>query len=72
MYKYLHKSDLHTEQGLAKPLNLQAYSPAEAAGLKEWDYVWSINGQEVFEMSHNQICNIIKGAGTSIEMVVER
>merc|ERR1712029_710841 len=36
------------------------------------DYVWSINGQEVFEMSHNQICNIIKGAGTSIEMVVER
>ena len=57
---------------MAKPLILQAYSPAEAAGLKEWDYVWSINGQEVFEMSHNQICNIIKGAGTSIEMVVER
>ena len=51
---------------------LQAYSPAEHAGLKEWDYIWSINGQEVFEMSHNQICGIIKSAGTSIQMVVER
>merc|ERR1719186_175092 len=36
------------------------------------DYVWSINGQEVFEMSHNQICSLIKSAGTSLEMVVER
>ena len=50
----------------------QAYSPAELAGLKEWDYIWSINGQEVFEMSHNQICGLIKSAGTSIQMVVER
>jgi len=51
---------------------IKAYSAAEAAGLKEWDYVWSINGQEVFEMSHNQICSLIKSAGTSLEMVVER
>merc|ERR1711992_397902 len=51
---------------------IKAYSPAEAAGLKEWDYVWSINGQEVFEMTHNQICSLIKSAGTSIQMVVER
>ena len=26
---------------------IKAYSNAERAGLKEWDYVWSINGQEV-------------------------
>jgi hypothetical protein len=51
---------------------IKAYSAAEAAGLKEWDYVWSINGQEVFEMSHNQICSLIKGAGNSLQMVVER
>ena len=51
---------------------LQAYSPAEAAGLKEWDYIWSINGEEVFEMSHNQICGLIKSSGNSIQMVVER
>ena len=51
---------------------IKAYSAAERAGLKEWDYVWNINGQEVFEMTHNQICNLIKGAGTSMEMVVQR
>merc|ERR1712203_295153 len=51
---------------------IKAYSPAEAAGLKEWDYIWSINGQEVFEMAHNRICQIIKSAGTSMEMVIER
>lgn len=51
---------------------IKAYSAAEAAGLKEWDYVWNINGQEVFDMSHNQICSLIKNAGTSLEMVVER
>ena len=51
---------------------IKAYSPAEAAGLKEWDYIWSINGQEVFEMAHNQICGIIKSAGTSLQMVIER
>ena len=27
---------------------IKAYSAAEKAGLKEWDYVWNINGQEVF------------------------
>ena len=30
---------------------IKAYSNAERAGLKEWDYVWSINGQEVMMMA---------------------
>merc|ERR1711988_1247869 len=51
---------------------IKPYSPAEKAGLKEWDYVWSINGQEVFEMTHNQIVSLIKGAGNSLQLVVER
>merc|ERR1711934_1079661 len=38
----------------------------------EWDYVWSINGQEVFEMNHNQICNLVKGSGNQLQMVIER
>merc|ERR1712165_413817 len=42
---------------------IKAYSPAEHAGLKEWDYVHTVNGQEVFEMTHNQICGIIKSCG---------
>merc|ERR1712055_874057 len=58
---------LTVKLGRVKP-----YSPAEKAGLKEWDYVWSINGQEVFEMTHNQIVSLIKGAGTSLDLVVER
>jgi hypothetical protein len=40
--------------------------------LQEWDYVWSINGQEVFELSHNQIVTMIKNAGTQLQIVVER
>jgi len=51
---------------------IKAYSNAEKAGLREWDYVWSINGQEIFEMSHNQICNLIKTSGNQLQMVVER
>jgi hypothetical protein len=51
---------------------IKPYSPAEAAGLKEWDYVWSLNGQEVFEMTHNQIVTLIKNSATSLELVVER
>jgi len=51
---------------------IKPYSPAEKANLKEWDYVWSINGKEVFEMSHNQIVSLIKNAGNSLTMIVER
>jgi len=51
---------------------IKAYSNAERAGLKEWDYVWSINGQEVFEMNHNQICNLVKNSGNQLQMVIER
>jgi len=51
---------------------IKAYSNAERAGLKEWDYVWSINGQEVFEMNHNQICSLVKGSGNQLQMVIER
>jgi len=51
---------------------IKAYSNAERAGLKEWDYVHTINGQEVFEMSHNQICGLVNNSGTNLAMVVER
>merc|ERR1711934_165280 len=51
---------------------IKAYSNAERAGLKEWDYVWSINGQEVFEMNHNQICTLVRNSGNQLQMVIER
>ena len=43
-----------------------------ADGMKQWDYLCSINRKEVFEMSHSQICSKVKNAGTSMELVVDR
>ncbi len=34
--------------------------------------MWSINGQEVFELGHNQIVSMIKNAGTQLQIVIER
>merc|ERR1711881_498234 len=51
---------------------IKPYSPAEKAGLQEWDYVFDINGKEGFEMSHNEIVGMIKNAGTSLTLTVER
>merc|ERR1712087_191619 len=51
---------------------IKPYSPAEKAGLQEWDYIFDINGKEVFEMSHNEIVGMIKNAGTSLTLTVER
>ena len=36
---------------------IKAYSNAERAGLKEWDYVWSINGQEVENHDNDDDCD---------------
>lgn len=51
---------------------IKPYTPAEEAGLEVWDYVHTINGKEVFEMSHNEIVQAIKGSGNQLAMVVER
>jgi hypothetical protein len=51
---------------------IKPYTPAEDAGLAEWDYVHTINGKEVFEMTHNEIVSAIKGSGNQLAMVVER
>ena len=36
------------------------------------DFLCSINGKEVFEMGHKQICEAIHNAGLVMELVVER
>jgi len=58
---------LTVKVGKVKP-----YSPAEKAGLKPFDYIWTINGKEVFEMNHNQCVNEIKNAGRSLVLAIER
>lgn len=51
---------------------IKPYSPAELAGLKAADYIWTVNGQEVFEMSHNECVEAIKKAGTTLKLSTER
>ena len=58
---------LTVKVGAVKP-----YSVAEKAGLKGWDYVWQINGKEVFELSHNDCVAEIKNSGTSLTLATER
>lgn len=58
---------LTVKVGKVKP-----YSPAEAAGLRPCDYIWTINGKEVFEMSHQQCVEEIKNSGNVLTLVTER
>ena len=51
---------------------MKAYSAAETAGLKTCDYIWQINGKEVFEMSHNDCVKEVKDATTMLSLNVER
>lgn len=51
---------------------IKAFSPAEAAGLKIFDYIYTINGKEVFEMSHNECVAEVKKASTMLSLAIER
>jgi len=52
--------------------NVKPYSVAEKAGLNVMDYIWQINGKEVFEMPHNTCVNEIKNSGTKLVLATER
>jgi len=61
------------DQGLTvKVGNVKPYSNAEKAGLKTMDYVWEINGKEVFEMSHDQCVAEVRNSGTKLVLATER
>jgi len=47
-------------------------SVACEAGLKNRDYIYEINGVSVLEMSHDQCTQLIKKAGDSIDIKIER
>ena len=57
----------NSQVGKVRPL-----TPAESAGLKPCDYIWQINGKEVFEMSHNEAVDAIKKSGNTLTLAVER
>jgi len=51
---------------------VKPYSPAEKAGLKPLDYIWQINGREVFELSHKECVEAVKQSGNTLTLSIER
>ena len=47
-------------------------SVAYEAGLKNRDYIYEINGVSVLEMDHEHCTKLIKDAGGSIDIKIER
>jgi len=56
----------------AKVATVKRFSPADRAGLEKMDYVWTINGKEVFNMSQPQITQEIQNSGLKMTLEVER
>merc|ERR1712241_281525 len=56
----------------AKIASVKRFSPADRAGLEKMDYVFTVNGKEVFGMSQPQITAEIVNSQLSLEMEVER
>merc|ERR1712244_143432 len=56
----------------AKIASVKRFSPADRAGLEKMDYVFTVNGKEVFGMSQPQITAEIVNSKLSLEMEVER
>merc|ERR1711953_72278 len=48
----------------AKIASVKRFSPADRAGLEKMDYVWTVNGKEVFNMTQPQITKEIVGKGS--------
>jgi len=56
----------------AKVSSVKRFSPADRAGLDKMDYVWTVNGKEVFKMTQKQITNEIINSQLKLSLQVER
>jgi len=56
----------------AKIASVKRFSPADRAGLEKMDYVWTVNGKEVFNMTQPQITKEIVGSQLKMVLQVER
>ena len=45
---------------------------AYEAGLKNRDYIYEVNGTSVLDMDHDECTKLIKNAGDSIDLKIER
>merc|ERR550519_1706584 len=56
----------------AKIASVKRFSPADRAGLEKMDYVWTVNGKEVFQMSQPDITSAILNSQLKLTLQVER
>jgi len=56
----------------AKIASVKRFSPADRAGLEKMDYVWTVNGKEVFNMTQPQITAEIVNSQLKLQLQVER
>jgi len=61
------------DQGLTFKIgNVKRMSPASKAGLSKMDYLISINGHPVFNMTHGEMAREIKNSGATLHLECER
>merc|ERR1712010_385830 len=61
------------DQGLTFKIgNVKRMSPASKAGLSKMDYLISINGRPVFNMTHCEMAREIKSSGATLRLECER
>merc|ERR1739844_672742 len=56
----------------AKIASVKRFSPADRAGLEKMDYIWTVNGKEVFNMSQPEITKEIVGSPLKMVLQVTR
>merc|ERR1712109_329920 len=56
----------------AKVASVKRFSPADRAGLEKMDYVWTVNGKEVFGLTQPVITNGIVNSKLKMVLQVER
>jgi len=56
----------------AKIASVKRFSPADRAGLEKMDYVWTVNGKEVFNLTQPQIISEIVGSQLKMTVQVTR
>lgn len=56
----------------SKIASVKRFSPADRAGLEKMDYVWTVNGKEVFNMTQPQITQAIVSSQLTLTLQIER
>ena len=70
---YTHTLTTHTHHTHSHTGRLVSGSPAELCNqLYVYDEVLAVNGQDVSQVDHGDIVNLIKSSGTSIHLTVQQ